>query len=304
MKLCYNAVMKKFILLCLIFPCLSVCASELTEDYFDIAADYATYGKYNEAMVYVDKILQLEPNNIDAKDLKNTLVRVTNSNAKSYLTYNDKNIQQAQQYKKSGDKTKQLSTLASATGDFWSMFILAQTYRENGDYKNAINYFQKANSLKPDYSQSYLGLAQCYSAMMDYKNAINYLNKYIGYNPNSDVAYALRADANMNMNYLAEADEDIRHALDIEENISYLLIEAKILYYKGSYDDARGKLNLLSRNIQTSEVYKFLGLCDYAQGNLTSALLNIDKAIILSDDDKTLNSTYNNIKSILDKQSK
>ena len=98
MKLCYNAVMKKFILLCLIFPCLSVCASELTEDYFDIAADYATYGKYNEAMVYVDKILQLEPNNIDAKDLKNTLVRVTNSNAKSYLTYNDKNIQQAQQY--------------------------------------------------------------------------------------------------------------------------------------------------------------------------------------------------------------
>lgn len=304
MKLCYNAVMKKFILLCLIFPCLSVCASELTEDYFDIAADYATYGKYNEAMVYVDKILQLEPNNIDAKDLKNTLVRVTNSNAKSYLTYNDKNIQQAQQYKKSGDKTKQLSTLASATGDFWSMFILAQTYRENGDYKNAINYFQKANSLKPDYSQSYLGLAQCYSAMMDYKNAINYLNKYIGYNPNSDVAYALRADANMNMNYLAEADEDIRHALDIEENISYLLIEAKILYYKGNYDDARNKLNLLSRNIQTSEVYKFLGLCDYAQGNLTSALLNIDKAIILSDDDKTLNSTYNDIKSILDKQSK
>ena len=296
--------MKKFILLCLIFPCLSVCASELTEDYFDIAADYATYGKYNEAMIYVDKILQLEPNNIDAKDLKNTLVRVTNSNAKSYLTYNDKNIQQAQQYKKSGDKTKQLSTLASATGDFWSMFILAQTYRENGDYKNAINYFQKANSLKPDYSQSYLGLAQCYSAMMDYKNAINYLNKYIGYNPNSDVAYALRADANMNMNYLAEADEDIRHALDIEENISYLLIEAKILYYKGNYDDARDKLNLLSRNIQTSEVYKFLGLCDYAQGNLTSALLNIDKAIILSDDDKTLNSTYNDIKSILDKQSK
>ena len=58
MKLCYNAVMKKFILLCLIFPCLSVYASELTEDYFDIAADYATYGKYNEAMVYVDKILQ------------------------------------------------------------------------------------------------------------------------------------------------------------------------------------------------------------------------------------------------------
>ncbi len=294
--------MKKFILLCLIFPCLAVCANEVTEDYFDIASDYATYGKYSDAMIYVDKILQIEPNNADAKDLKNTLIRVTNPNAKSYLTYNDKTIQQAQQYKKQGERNKQISTLASATNDFWSIFLLAQYYRDNGDYNNAISYFQKATNLKPDYSQNYLGLAQCYSEMGDYKKAVNNLNKYIGYNQNSDIAYALRANANLNLNSLSEAEDDIKRALEIEENISYLLIEAKILYYKGNYDDAREKLNLLSRNIQTSEVYKYLGLCDYAQNNLTSALLNIDKAIILSDDDKELNSTYNDIKATLDKQ--
>lgn len=294
--------MKKFILLCLIFPCLAVYANEVTEDYFDIASDYATYGKYSDAMIYVDKILQIEPNNADAKDLKNTLIRVTNPNAKSYLTYNDKTIQQAQQYKKQGERNRQISTLASATNDFWSIFLLAQYYRDNGDYNNAISYFQKATNLKPDYSQNYLGLAQCYSEMGDYKNAVNNLNKYIGYNQNSDIAYALRANANLNLNSLSEAEDDIKRALEIEENISYLLIEAKILYYKGNYDDAREKLNLLSRNIQTSEVYKYLGLCDYAQNNLTSALLNIDKAIILSDDDKELNSTYNDIKATLDKQ--
>ena len=294
--------MKRFIFLCLIFPCLAVCANEVTEDYFDIASDYATYGKYSDAMIYVDKILQIEPNNADAKDLKNTLIRVTNPNAKSYLTYNDKTIQQAQQYKKQGERNKQISTLASATNDFWSIFLLAQYYRDNGDYNNAISYFQKATNLKPDYSQNYLGLAQCYSEMGDYKNAVNNLNKYIGYNQNSDIAYALRANANLNLNSLSEAEDDIKRALEIEENISYLLIEAKILYYKGNYDDAREKLNLLSRNIQTSEVYKYLGLCDYAQNNLTSALLNIDKAIILSDDDKELNSTYNDIKATLDKQ--
>ena len=294
--------MKKFILLCLIVPCLAVCANEVTEDYFDIASDYATYGKYSDAMIYVDKILQIEPNNADAKDLKNTLIRVTNPNAKSYLTYNDKTIQQAQQYKKQGERNRQISTLASATNDFWSIFLLAQYYRDNGDSNNAISYFQKATNLKPDYSQNYLGLAQCYSEMGDYKNAVNNLNKYIGYNQNSDIAYALRANANLNLNSLSEAEDDIKRALEIEENISYLLIEAKILYYKGNYDDAREKLNLLSRNIQTAEVYKYLGLCDYAQNNLTSALLNIDKAIILSDDDKELNSTYNDIKATLDKQ--
>ena len=62
------------------------------------------------------------------------------------------------------------------------------------------------------------------------------------------------------------------------------------------------KLNILSANIQTAEVYKYVGLCDYALNNYTSALLNIDKAIILSDDDKNLNSKYNEIKSVLEKK--
>ncbi len=297
--------MKKLILTCLIcfaFSSISVLASELTEDYFDIASEYATYGKYSDATVYVDKLLQLEPNNLDAKELKNTLVRVTNANAKSYLTSFDKNYQQAENYKKQGNKTKQISQLASATSDYWSMFALANIYRDNSDFKNAIAYYQKAIALKPAFAQSYLGLAQSYYDLGDFKNAINYADKYLSYNQKSDIAYALRAQANMEMNYLIEAQDDIKKALDIEENISYLLIDAKIAYYRGNYDDARDKLNLLSRNVQTSEVYKYIGLCDYAQNDLSNALLNIDKAIILSDDDKDLNLKYNEIKSELDKQ--
>lgn len=297
--------MKKLILTCLIcfaFSSISVLASELTEDYFDIASEYATYGKYSDATVYVDKLLQLEPNNLDAKELKNTLVRVTNANAKSYLTSFDKNYQQAENYKKQGNKTKQISQLASATSDYWSMFALANIYRDNSDFKNAIEYYQKAIALKPAFAQSYLGLAQSYYDLGDFKNAVNYADKYLSYNQKSDIAYALRAQANMEMNYLIEAQDDIKKALDIEENISYLLIDAKIAYYRGNYDDARDKLNLLSRNVQTSEVYKYIGLCDYAQNDLSNALLNIDKAIILSDDDKDLNLKYNEIKSELDKQ--
>ena len=297
--------MKKLVSACIIgflFSTTSIFASELTEDYFDIASEYATYGKYSDAMVYVDKILQLEPNNSDAKELKNTLIRVTNSNAKSYLTSFDKNYQQAENYKNQGNKSKQISQLASATSDYWSMFTLANIYKNNSDFKNAVTYYQKASTIKPEFAQSYLGLAQSYYGLGDFKNAVNYIDKYLSYNQKSDIALALRALANMEMNYLVEAQDDIKKALDIEENISYLLIDAKIAYYRGNYDDAREKLNLLSRNVQTSEVYKYIGLCDYAQNDLPSALLNIDKAIILSDDDKDLNLKYNEIKSKLDKQ--
>ncbi len=293
--------MKKVLLLFLIFLSIPVCANELTEDYLDIAVNYCTYGKYNDAIVYLDKILKIEPYNSEAKELKNTLLRVMNPEIQSYLTSTNRNLSNAFAYKKVGNRKKQLDVLSSMPNDFWANYFLAEYYREN-DLSKSIFYYQKAIELKPNFSQSYLGLAKAYLDGKQFQKSVDMLNKYLAYNPNSDIAYALRADAYMNMNYLSDAYDDIKKALKIEENISYLLIEAKILYYKGDYDDAREKLNLLSRNVQTSEVYKLMGLCDYAQKDYKSALLNLDKAIILSEDDKTLNSTYNNIKQMLDRK--
>lgn len=293
--------MKKALLLFLMFLCIPVSANELTEDYLDIATNYCTYGKYEDAIVYINKILQIEPNNTEAKELKNTLLRIQNPEIQSYLTSVNQTLSKAFSFKKSGDRKKQLDTLSSMPNDFWANYFLAEYYREN-DLDKSIFYYQKAIELKPNYSQSYLGLGKAYLDNKQFQNAADALNKYLTYNKNSDIAYALRADCYMNMNYLSDAYEDIKKALKIEENISYLLIEAKILYYKGDYDDAREKLNILSRNVQTSEVYKLIGLCDYAQKDYKNALLNLDKAIILSDDDKTLNSTYNDIKQILEKR--
>lgn len=294
--------MKKIFLLFLILPCITVSASELTEDYYDIAANYVTYGKYNEAISYIDKIIQLEPSNPDAKELKNTLLRIMNPNIESYLNTTNKNLKEANAFKKEGDRANQIAKLASQPNDFWLNYFLAEYYRDASDYQKAILYYQKAIDLKPNYSQSYLGISQAYISAKDFQNAISSLTKYLSYNKNSDIAYALRADANLNMNYILEAQDDIKKALEIEENISYLLLEAKILYHKGQYDIAKKKLNILSRNIQTSEVFKYMGLCDYAQNDYPSALLNLDKAIILSEEDKTLNSTYNTIKMMLDKK--
>lgn len=297
----YNIVMKKFIILCLLFPCIFVSASEITEDYMDIATNYCIYGKYRDAISYIEKILLIEPGNTEAKELKNTLLRITNPNIQSYLSSTNQNLSQAASRKMIGDKNGQLEAL-KRTNDFWSNYFLAEYYRNNDDFLNSINYYQKAIELKPNYSQSYLGLGKAYADSKNYLKAIDTYNRYISYNKNSDIAYALRADANLNMNYIIEAEDDITKALNIEENISYLLIKAKILYFKGDYDNARQLLQLLSRNIQTAEVYKYIGMCDYAQNDYKNALLNLNKAIILSDDDNQLNSTYNNLKKMLDNQ--
>ena len=294
--------MKKFILLCLIFPCLNVCANELTEDYLDIATNYVTFGQYNDAQNYIDKIIQIEPSDKDIKELKNTLLRIHNPSINSYLTTTNNSLKNAFLAKNDGNRNGELYILNSQPNDFWANYFLAEYYRDNNEPQKSIMYYKKAIDLKPNYSQSYLGLARAYIDTKDFQSAIDNLDKYISYNKNSDIAYAMRAEAKMNLNYILEAQDDIKTALNIEENISYLLLQAKILYHKGDYEEAKIMLNLLSRNVQTSEVYKYMGLCDYAQNDYKNAMINLDKAIILSDEDKNIISIYNNLKSMLDKR--
>ncbi len=292
--------MKKLILLLLLLSGMSVCASEVTEDYFDMASDYCVYGNYDDALVYLDKILYLEPNNFDANNLKNTILRLKRTDVLPYLASTNPSVRKALKAEQIGDKKGELNALLEIKNDFWGCFLLGEYYRKNNDLTNSVTYYQKAVNLKPNYSQTYLSLAAVYLEQKNYQDAIEFVNKYISYNPESSLAYALRAEANLNLNRLLNAKSDISKALEIEENISYLLTEAKILYYQGKYEDAKFKLKMLSRNVQTSEVYELIGLCDYAQKDYTSALLNIDKAIILSDDDKDLNFKYNEIKNKLD----
>ena len=298
--------MKKFLLLCLIFPLTlcSISASEITEDYFDIASNYCIEGNYNEALSYLNKILAIEPANSKAKELKNSVIRVMSPTTSSYISAHNIQIKQAFSFKKQGNKSKELSSLINSanSGNVWGCYYLAEYYRENKNYVNALSYYQKTLSIKNDFSQSYLGMAQTYYDNNNFNSAVINLNKYIQSNPRSDTAYALKAMSNLNLNNTSAALSDINIAITLNDDLSYRLIEAKILYKQGNYTLAKEKLEKLSKNIKTSEVYKLMGLCDYNTGNYTNALLNLDKAIILSDEDKTLNSRYNEIKEKLEKR--
>ena len=66
--------MKKFLLsliLSIAICCnIPVLADEVEEDYFDIAANYCVIGDYESALIYLDKILTINPNNQKIVDLK------------------------------------------------------------------------------------------------------------------------------------------------------------------------------------------------------------------------------------------
>ena len=85
--------------------------------------------------------------------------------------------------------------------------------------------------------------------------------------------------------------------MSISDDIEYKLLEAEILYYRGDYKNAKEKLTQLSSSIKTAEIYKYLGLCDYALKDYNNALLNLNTSIILSDDDIEVKNKYNEVKS-------
>lgn len=55
-------------------------AGALTDDYVDIAASYTKDGKYSQALSYINKALNIEPQNFQLIEMKNDLLKVMGQN--------------------------------------------------------------------------------------------------------------------------------------------------------------------------------------------------------------------------------
>lgn len=278
-------------------------SSEVEEDYLDIASSYCASGDYNSAMEYLDKILIINPSNQQAQDLKKGLSHVISQDKKSFVTSVNPMVKQAQEYKKEGNEEMEVASLIEGTkgnNAYLAYYYLGNYYRSKQDYVKAIDAYNSALSARPDFSQAYLAQAILLNDIGRYESAINPLDKYLTFNPQDDLAYAVKSRVEFSMGMLDQAKQDNDKAIELNDCPEYRFDRAKILYKYGNYDESKQLFNSLLSDIQTSKIYEYMGLCDYASGNYSSALANIDKAIILSDDDEYLENKYNEIKGILE----
>ena len=295
--------MKKILLTTLLLATFSmpVLADDITEDFLDIAANYAIQGNYTECLNYIDKAIAHEPNNPDLQEIKNGIIRIQKPNSKSYLTSTNLQIKTAEDFRKQGNKQKEFETLMSGANaqNPWAMYYLAEYYRANKQYNTALDYYDKTLEMKTGFAQCYLGITLTLIEMKNYEAAYNALTYYLEKCPKSDLGYALRAEINLNLKNLVDAQADIITALSISEEIEYKLVEGKILYARGNYQAAKDILEALTTSVKTAEIYKYIGLCYYALQDYNNALLNLNNAIILFEDDKEVNTKYNEVKSKL-----
>ncbi len=300
--------MKKFIL-SLLFMILGLCmalpvrADELEEDYLDIAANYCVIGDYNSALVYLDKILERNPNSKQASDLRMGLLHVISQDKKSYVTAINPGIKEAMEYKQSGNDKMEYEALLRATkanNSYIAYYFLGNYFRDRNDYMKALDAYNGSVSAKPDFAQAYLAIALTLFDVGRYEAVINPIDKYLTFDSKDDLAYAIKSRAEFELGQLEAAQADNETAIKLNNCPEYQFDKAKILYKNGNFEQAKTLFKELLPYIQTSKIYEYMGYCDLEMKDYMSALMNIDKALILSDDDLYLENKYNEIKKLLE----
>lgn len=297
--------MKKILLSLILgfLVCIPVLANEIEDDYFDIAANYCVTGDYRTAMEYLDKILQINPSNKHAIDLKNGLNHVITKDNKSFIDNVSPLVRQAMEYKRIGDETSEWNTLVKATEDsnsYIAYYYLGNFYRSKKEYKSALNAYSASSSARTDFAPAYLGTAIVLFETGQYNSAINPLDKYLSFNPEDDFAYAMKSRAEFELGMLIQANDDNAIAIGINDCPEYQFDRAKILYRQGHYKESKELFKSLINHIQTSKIYEYMGLCDLALKDYSSALTNFDRAILLTNDDEYLEIKYNEAKQLLE----
>lgn len=291
------------ILLLVVNISVPVLGNEIEDDYLDIASNYCVMGDYNKAIEYLDKILSINPNNQQVIDLKKGLTHVISQDKKSFVESVNPLVKQSQEYKRVGDEQMELSTLNKATNSdnaYLAYYYLGNFYRLKHDYQKAIDAYNSAASARPDFAQAFLASAIVLYDIGKFDSVINPIDMYLSLNPEDDLAYAVKSRAEFEMGMVENAKNDNDRAIQINDCPEYRFDRAKILYKEGKYDDSKKLFTSLLSDIQTAKIYEYMGLCDIAKQDYMSALMNIDKAIILSDDDEYLENKYNEIKEILE----
>ena len=280
-----------------------VFAEDFLEDYLDIASNYCVTGDYASAMEYLDKILLKYPENKKAQDLKRGLTHVIMGEKKTYVSAVNPYIKEAQDYKKLGNEQGEYQALLNGTqaqNAYLAHYYLGNFYRDRLNYTKALDSYNAALSARPNFAQAYLASAITLFEIGKYESALNPIEKYITMIPNDDLAYATKSRIEFQLGMMQESAADNLKALSINNCPEYQFDKAKLLYKNGEFKEAKALFTKLLPKIQTAKIYEYMGLCDYATEDYMSALMNIDKAIILSDDDEYLENKYNEIKRMLE----
>lgn len=232
-------------------------AGELTDDYFDIATNYFNSNNYAKSLEYLDLIMQIEPDNLAAKTLRDkispppvdtvkeaeqtakilevvknpenlTILNVAQADVEK-MTYN------SDYYNTKGQEFYAKKEYDSAIEYFYKSIKLnchnaqaynnlAMSYWLKNNTPCAIKYFKKAHSINRCYTQPLVNLSNLYRQLGDSKRQVCYLRQAIKYNPNDYLAYFWLGNYYKNAGNYPLAIENYKEVVKINPKFSQVYL--------------------------------------------------------------------------------
>ncbi|GEM_PF-5263815 len=210
-----KSLIKKVILSCVLLSAVTLCgfADEFTDDYFDIARNYYNEGNTAKALEYVDQILKVDADNLDALGLK---VKLTPPNATRKIPNINKplifdvpyvtmgNADSDASYRKglacyrmkdySSAESNLKASVKSNPSNFRAYNTLGLVYWAEYKLDEAISAFQKSNDLNKTFTIPLDNLSQVYKQMGNNKKCYDTLMVAKTANPKDFCAQILLGD--------------------------------------------------------------------------------------------------------------
>jgi len=138
-------------------------------------------GEYDQAMVQYKKALEKAPADGEPRDIQEK-AKIQAAIGDLYIRKNDLKAAQAY-FQKSLDLSPKDEILAYNVGEI---------FFSNNKTPEAIHYFKLAASIKPGWADPHLKLGYTYLNAGDYKNALDSFNKFLELAPDSDQADSIK----------------------------------------------------------------------------------------------------------------
>ena len=261
-----KGILYSLILMLSLFSVNFVGASELTDDYFDIATNYYNSNNYAKALEYLDLIIVLEPDSKLALDLRNKispppLDKTEDAKATAQILNNvnvepqkvtiieapqvnvQKVVYDSDYYNSKGQEFYCNKDFDSAIQYFHKAIVvnkrnakaynnLAMAYWCKNNIDAAIKYFKTANSFNRRYSQPLVNLSNLYKQLGDSKKQLFYLQKAVKVNDNDYLAYYYLGDYYKSRNEYSLAIANYKESVKINQKFPQVYLSLAMCFFE------------------------------------------------------------------------
>ncbi len=186
-----------------------------------------------------------------------------------------------QDYQGALDDLNQLIKLSPRISDYyyWRSNIKSKLF----DYKGSIKDFNTANI------KYYVGKARTSSFYKDYKNALDYFNKAIILSPNNSPYYAERGFIKYHLNLYNEAIRDYSHSIKLDNTYTLAYVEKAKLIFENNQKEALELLLTALKNCENDKdnIFTALSFVYFSQNDYKKALKYADEAILFNKENGT-----------------